>query len=859
MNSLLSLYRTLSLRWFRKRWVRAGLIVLSIALGVATLVGTQALNQTLHQAVRRTSVPLAGLADLVVNNGQAGVPADLTTIVAQVPGVAAARPRVLDRVGLPDLSGRAVLLLGIDLAAEQTSSTASEHQVHFTPNPLALLSNKPKAVVTAELARTLPPGTITVRVLAGGQPQEVAVAGTVTGSGAVTDLGVDVLLMAVNDAAALVGRPGVVSRIDVQVAPGAERNGVRQQVETALAGRARVGTPESQAGMYEEVIAGVEIGFAFCGVGALIVGLFQVYNALSVSVAERRHEIGILRALGATRRQVAGLFFGEALFLGLFGSILGVPLGQALSRLALGRLEQAMTDVFGEAGPHLLLISPMMVLVALVAGTTTAVLAALVPALQAANEEAADAVRRLPPRPGWQRRLLHASAALSLIGAGLSFIIFGAPLKRLMPVRTVSFGGISLLLVGALWLMPLLVALAARLIRPLARVGLGIEGRLAADNLIRSPGRTGLVVGALAAGVGLVVQTAGVIRSNEEPLLEWLDQAMASELLVTSGGTFTGGQALSLDPALAEQLQRDFPQQVEAALASRLQQLEYEGSIVLVIALDAQRFYEVDRSRAAPVPGLDLLPALAAAPDGVLISENFAVKQHLHPGDLLHIPGKHGPLSLRVLGTVVNYSWNQGTLLIDRKHYRELFDDPLTDVIDVFLRPGTDVSSFRTTLSAWGRDHALFTVTRDELMSYVRKMLRQVYGVALAQELVVATVAVLGVITALLISVLQRQRELGLLRAVGATQSQVLRTVLAEAALLGLLGTVLGVLVGLPLQWYVVRVLIFEESGFIFPIRPAWGATGVVAAISVGAAAVAGLGPALHAARQTISEAIAYE
>ena len=138
-------------------------------------------------------------------------------------------------------------------------------------------------------------------------------------------------------------------------------------------------------------------------------------------------------------------------------------------------------------------------------------------------------------------------------------------------------------------------------------------------------------------------------------------------------------------------------------------------------------------------------------------------------------------------------------------------------------------------------------------------MLRRVYSMAYAQEAVVGMVALLGVVSALFISVLQRRRELGLLRAVGASRAMVLRSVLAEAVLMGLVGAAVGLLIGLALEWYVLDILLTDEAGFRFPVRVPWLEAGVVSALAVVLATAAGLWPAYHATRLRIPEAIAYE
>jgi putative ABC transport system permease protein len=149
--------------------------------------------------------------------------------------------------------------------------------------------------------------------------------------------------------------------------------------------------------------------------------------------------------------------------------------------------------------------------------------------------------------------------------------------------------------------------------------------------------------------------------------------------------------------------------------------------------------------------------------------------------------------------------------------------------------------------------------TRADLRDYITGVIRRLYALVQVQQLVVGIVAGLGVVTALLISVLQRRRELGLLRAVGATRAQVLRSVLAEAGLMGFFGTLFGLALGIPIEWYMVRVVIWEEAGFLFPIVIPWLPAFGIAVLSLALATLAGLGPAVHAVRLNIAEAVTVE
>jgi putative ABC transport system permease protein len=590
----------------------------------------------------------------------------------------------------------------------------------------------------------------------------------------------------------------------------------------------------------------------------LVVGLFLVYNALSVSVAERRHDIGILRSVGATRAQISGLFVGEATVMGLVGSLLGLPLGWLLAWLAVQPMAGVISNLIVPIDSARIELPYWLMVLAVVSGALVANLAALVPAWQAASEEPADAVRRVP------RSNPVLFAVLQVGGAGL--LVFGgfasAQLRHLLPPRMGMFAGIVLLLLGGLIATPLLASLVGRFVQPLFRYFLGLEGRLAADNLVRSPGRTGLVIAALAATGGLMVQTAGFLKSSRHAIEEWVDEKIAADLFVTSGSAVTsGGAAVTMHESMRARLQAIGG--VDAILPVRFHQVNFSPDgqgdrIIWLLAVDTREFVSAGANRPL-ARSLQEFPELRK-PGHVCVSENFAALYGVKVGDHLQIPGPKGAFDAKVVGTVTDYTWPRGTILMDLAWYREQYSDKQVSVFDLFLAPGADVEAVRKEIvSRFGAADALFVVTRGEVNQDVQSTMNKIYSLAYAQQTVVGMVALLGVVSALFISVLQRKRELGLLRAVGASRSQILRSVLAEAVLMGVVGAVVGFGIGLLLEWYVMDVMLLDESGFTFPMRIPWREAGVVAAASVALATLAGLWPAYIATRLRIPEAIAYE
>jgi putative ABC transport system permease protein len=832
-----------------------------LALGVATLVATRSLSQSMTMAAREALTPLAGaVGDLLVTNGELGVPRELIAALRDnpVPGVQAVRPLVLHRVVLPDLGNRPALLVGVEIDSPESAAAADNPwgvEYQMTTRPLALPRGFP-AFVGAALAADLPGGIVEFKVRCNGQVKSLSGFGTVRVRDAASPaavLGGNILFLRLADAAKVLGRPDLVTRIELALDPKADREQVRRLTQERIGSQAEVETPQSNESSVKDVMAGVELGVLIGGACALLVGMFLVYNALSVTVAERRHDIGILRSLGATRGQIAGLFTLEACFLGLAGSALGVPLGWAMAFLAGGPIQRIVGDMLVPVeATSLPPLGLDLILLALGAGTATALLAALVPARQAASEEPADAVRRAPRRLGWIFPVVHVavSVLIEVTGFGLFFC------RAFLPARVGTFGAPVVMLLGMLVATPLIAAVVARLIQPLGRFFLGVPERLAADNLARSPGRTGLVIAALAAGVALMVQTSGVMRSSEDTILDWIDQALAADLFVSANAPVTASQSLTMSEDIGKLLE-SLPQ-VRKAVPVRFQRVAYRDKMVALVALDAAKMGDPERLQ-RPTPGMELFPRLCA-PATALISENFAVLHHVQVGDHIALRGPRRPVELTVIGTLVDYSWNRGTVFIDRSQYVGEFDDAGVDVFDVFLQPGQSPEEVKTAIDLrWGAPESLVVLTRDALRTESRRMIRNLLVIGYAQEVVVGIVAGLGVVTALLISVLQRRRELGLLRAVGASRMQVLRSVLAEATLMGAIGAAIGLVFGIPLEWYIVRVLLLNEAGFLLPMSIPWLEAGAVVALALLIATLAGIGPALHAVRLRIADAVAYE
>src|SRR5262245_3947752 len=378
----MSVYRVLALRYLLQRWDRAAMVVVSIALGVATFVSARILNQCIEAAAQETTTP-GGNAELYVTNGEAGVLRSVTDDLreAKIPGVKSVQPLLFDRVTLPELDGRIAILVGAEVSSQLlTKDNPLKAQVNieraaFIPQlwPVGSAIQDWDFTKAGQLWDRIPARLVLVsksifdewmRETGGKKPfvmryatrdVECLVVGWVEfdKDSPLAPIGQNFIGMSVGQAmqvvrpvpplASIAGglgevagetvTPPKVNRVDLFLEPGANKDEVLAAASKIVGPRAAVRTPETQRRSTQEVVSGFQIGLLVCSAGAMIVGLFLVYNAMAVTVAERRADIGILRSLGATRGQVIALFAAAAAFLGVIGAVLGVPLGLRLGEV----------------------------------------------------------------------------------------------------------------------------------------------------------------------------------------------------------------------------------------------------------------------------------------------------------------------------------------------------------------------------------------------------------------------------------------------------------------------------------------------------------------------------------------------
>ena len=840
MGALHSLAR----RSLLARPLRSLLTVLGIGLGVAVLVAAVATNAGLDAAAERSVRDVMGRADVRITAlPETGLSDASVAAVAATAGVAVAAPELEARTyPLPGvLSGAAlpapVTVLGIDPAADP-----QVHDRQLAGGTGLPVGRPDAALVSEELARAdglSLGGTITLNGAADVPPATFTIIGLLA-DGTGPDPAGRSVVVSLSAARALFAASGV-TRVDVLLASGADAATVTRDLEASLTREPYLlSTPAEVAAALRASTADFRATIALVAAVALFGGAFLIFNTLAMSVAERVRDFGLLRAAGMTRRQVTTLVLFQAVHLGVGGVAVGLALGIALAGVAAAILGPRGTPAVGE-----LVLPPAGLALALGIGLVVTFAAALEPAVRAGAISPVEALRLRADVASTVRARLRWLVVV-FVAVGLAGLLLwpgeaGSGSGLLRPVAVYG------LLLAVALAVPLLLGPLGRLLAIPFAPFLRIEERLTRGALVRDRSRMALTVGALAIGVAVLVALGAVAATARAAASSWLADVVPGTELLTSV------RPVALDePALT-----DLRAVAGVARVSPIGRFSLAAS---GLRLDAAAVSGSDMAadgRLTFVAG-DRASALAALDAGgaAILPRSRAEQLGIGLGDTLEARTSGAIVPLRVVGIVERSIPGSGgeAILVGWADATQRLGALGADLFAVRFAPGAEATA-RPALDEVARIYALEPATLDEVRGTIGSALDRAFALLDGLALIALVVAALGIVNTLTMNVLERVREIGVLRAVGLTRRQVRRMVVLEAAILGLVGALVGVATGIAAG----ALLALPAGGSPVPFDPAWPVAAAAAAGAVAVAVVAALYPARAAARLEIVRAVALD
>jgi putative ABC transport system permease protein len=820
--------------------LRSLLSGLGVALGVAVLFAGLATNAGIEASVNSTVRDLVGRADLrVAAFGEHGLSAETVKTIAETPGVEVISPALQRRTYLgPDIeAGQAlpppVTVLGIDPATEPQL-----HDLHLISGSMLREQTEPSALVSEQLAAEdgLTVGA-PLTMQGTGDRVTYRVIGILAGEGPLNGAFGRIVVVPLRTAQTVFGDTAV-TRVDIGVTAGTHVAVVSDALEARLLTEPYVlSTPQDIAASLRSSTTDFQATTALIAAIALFAGAFLIFNTMSMTVIEQVRAVGLLRAAGATRRQVTTFMLSQALVLGVFGSLLGVGLG---ALLAAGMVVHVRT--IGSVTLQRPAIPPDAVVIALLVGIGVTLAAALEPARRAGRIQPVEALKARLDLPSTRRARLRwlVGVFVLITMVGLVAAPRGAGVVRALVIY-------AILLLGTL-IIPLILPSIARFAGIPFGLILRFEERLARSSIVRDASRATLTLGALTIGLAMIVALGGVGQHARAAAGAWIADVVPGELILSS-----------IRPVAADE-------GVEAEILAAVPSIARISPIATFdVALGGAR------TDAAAVVGADLAAdgrlrfaagdrtaALAALDAGgaTVVPAGLADRLGLGVGDVLTVPSATAAaLDLRVVGIVERSIPGSGgeAMLVG-------WNDAISlgvagaDAFAVRFAPDAPASA-RDDLRSVATTYALDDVSLDRIKGAIDDALGRIFGLFDALAAVAVLIAALGIVNTLTMNVMERVREIGILRAAGMTRRQVWRSVVVEAGILGLAGAILGVVLGL-----VVGGLMVVLAGGRLDVATSipWQIVGLSVLLGVAVAMLSAAYPARLASRLPIVRAIQY-
>jgi putative ABC transport system permease protein len=783
--------RRVTLQGLRTRKLRLALTAMAIVLGVTFVTGTLVLGDTLNRtfnnligtAYQHVSFEIRGNA--AFSNGGAAavsssdnrrpVPESIAAVVARLPGVAYVNGNVEGYAQFMARDGNAV---GGGGASTLGFSFDPDRQL----SPYRLVQGSapagPDDVVMDKATATKDHFTVGERVLINlpNRPRRFTITGIVTFGSDNNLAGITLAGFSLPTAQALFNTRGHFDTISVLAKPGADTVALQRAITAILppgvqviSGQALVNELSSAVDSQLSFISTALLIFAFI---ALFVGGFTIFNTFSITIGQRTRELALLRIVGASRRQVFRSVLEEAAVTGLVGSVIGLGLG-VLAALGL----KALLSAFGIDLPSSPLVFELRTpVVAIGVGVGVTVIASILPARRAVRIPPVTALVDQGEDTASTPRRSRVLGGIAAAGVGVIAIVAGLTGPT---IGLVGLGAVAVFLATAMLVPVVARPLSSALGRPLAGIT-GTPGRLARENAMRNPLRTAQTSAALMIGLALVSTIAVLGASLTASVTHSVDSAINADYIISGNGPFSRSAVAAISHVPG----------VSTATTAYQGQFEFRGSLSTLTAVSTPRLTQTIDLHVLAGRGA---PALAA---GELLIDSTAARSHnLHVGSIVPVRfARTGSTTMRV-GGIFTPNPLAGSFFAGDSFFRAHFDNPLPIIVLLRTAPGTP--NINPALNRILDPYANVSAkTRAQFESDQKHQVDQLLGLVYVLLALAVVIALIGIVNTLVLSVLERTHEIGLLRAVGMQRRQVKSMIRSEAVIIALFGAIVGIVIG---------------------------------------------------------------
>ena len=790
--------------------------ILGVAIGVAVFLSIQLANRQTLRSFEESVKLVLGRADAIVHAEGMAFDEKYFQELSRIRELVKSYP-VIEGYGVELKTGQVVEILGTDLLQDSGIRDFSIKTLEKDLKGLLPIIMDPKGIVLPEKfipGTNFKPGD-KINFLINGTEKTFNVNAILENKGLARALNGNFALMDIAAAQWAFGRIGKLDRIDIEFKRKENFESVREKIAEVLPGFLRVDRPERKNRQVEKMLRAFQYNLTALSFVALIVALYLIYNMVALSVVRRRAEIGTLRAIGATPLLVASIFFIEAGIIGVAGSVIGVWLGKYLAQFSLDAVSVTINNLYTpsyvtEVEFHWLQSWPYLLL-----GVGLSLVSALIPAIDASRTSPATVMRR----GSYDLKIFRGDRRLTLL-ALTSFVMAGI-FSLLPPIGGFPYFGflaVFLVIMGLSFLSPSALLLGRDLLRGICKKYFGGEGFLASMNLSQNIGRNSLAISSLAIAFMMIISMSIMVHSFRQTVIVWIGQTLKADLFVRVAGGRDIDYQYTLPGDRVEDIRKISG--VAAVDLFRAQDISYNDKPAVLGSGDFEALSRYGNLVIKSGPTAQELFAQMVGQDRAIISESFALKHEVGVGDSLFMETPNGSAKLQVVAVYYDYSRERGYIIIDRSIFIKYYGDTDVNSFVIYLSNKNEIENVRQELlKTLGADYNLVIRSNPELKKNVLEIFDKTFAITYSLEIIAGGVALLGLFNTLIALILERKREIGIIRFIGGFQDQVKRMVLIESGILGFIGSIMGVAAGGVVSYILIFVINKQSFGWTIQIH----------------------------------------
>jgi len=831
------------------------LSLLGVALGVAVVVAIDLANSSADKAFTLSSEALTGHATHQIIGGAEGLPEKLYIRQRIKDGFQDATPVVEGYGNLMDEAAtkniKTLHIVGVDIFAEQKFRS---HLVNTREklNLEKFIAGGNTAVMLESTAKKYGLAVdreFELQVL--GVRHKFTLIGVIDTANELENMGLESLLfMDISVAQEILGMQGRLSRIDL-ILPEHSEAQLTRQIEKRLPPNSVIVSAQSRYFAIKQMTSAFQLNLYALSLLALLVGIFLIYNSMTFSVLQRRDILGYMRTLGVTRQQIFLLIFSETVVVGSVATAMGIGLGVLLGSVLLHLVTQTINDLYFVLTISDLNVSSFSIFKGILIGMLGTTLAIIKPAYDATKSTPRSSYSRSLQEGNYKSNIrwaFYLGIPVGLVGAALLNI----PSKSLL----LSFTGLFIIIIAFSLMVPQLSYMIARLVVPLMRKGFGEMGNLTARGVVASFSRTGVAVTALSVAIATTIGVTVMIAGFRAAVDQWLDNTLRADVYVRPAGDTANSGNSSLSPKWIERFKA--LKEVDTMSVERTVQVQSSKGVIQLFAFDIpEHRFNVFQLRSGNFN--DAKQAFYHN-SGVLVSESYAYRNDVHIGDSLALITERGPKQFAVVGIYIDYGHEQGIVAMHHDVYQRFWNDSRINSIGVYAAAGVEqiqlIQALQSELDkqlsssvATNQEQDLLIQSSEAIKRASISVFNRTFAVTHILRLLAIIVAFVGVLTALMAILIERNRELALLRAIGMTPRQLWWVVSGETGIVGAIAGIMAIPLGLTLASVLIFVINRRSFGWTMDINI--DAFVIVQAVLLGttAAIIAGVLPAIRMSR----------